>query len=114
MRNKLGFLAFPLALGGCSMFDNEHVIPVAREAPVFQEPVPVVQETYEWTVITRENVDAVMNQLELQGGEVVLFAITPEGYGNININAAEMRRYIAQQASIIEAYEAYVAAPVER
>jgi len=100
-----------LTLVGCASIQDRIVtqpVIVEREAPIFPEILPIQQYPFEWTVITSENFIEKMAELEQTNGQVVLFAITPEGYQNLSLSVAELRRYIQQQQSIIAAYKEYV------
>jgi len=74
-------------------------IPIQSRPPVVEFP-PV-----EWHVITEDNVDAKMEELNGSTGNFVVFAIGPKGYENLAIGIAEMRRYINEQKAIIVYYE---------
>jgi hypothetical protein len=78
---------------------------IDRPAFITQEVPAAQQHDFVWVVITKDNFEAKMK--ELQGGIVVLFAVTPEGYQNIILNEAELRRYIQQQNAVIAGYKAY-------
>lgn len=106
--NKLALVA-ALALAGCAT--KPIAVAVQREAPILPTPEASMQLPYQWTVITRENFEAQMNAIQAEGGSMVVFAMTPEGYRNLNMNMADLRRYIEQQQSVIAGYQAYNAAP---
>lgn len=101
------YLALPL-LALLSACGTSFAVLENRPVPVFPEPEPIIQQDYNWIVITRDNVDEVLAALEASGQQVVLFAVSPEGHNAISMNAAELRRYIRQQDSIIEAYRIYL------
>lgn len=74
---------------------------------VLPAPRPAKQYNIEWIVITRENVDRKLAELEAKGGKVTLFAVTSDGYEKISLNAAELRRFIEQQNAVIKALREY-------
>tara|TARA_R110000744_G_scaffold287058_1_gene398293 strand:- start:1920 stop:2162 length:243 start_codon:yes stop_codon:yes gene_type:complete len=59
----------------------------------------------DWYIITEENLEEKMAELQANTGNVVVFGITPKGYENLAIGIAEMRRYIKDQQAIIVYYE---------
>jgi len=101
-------LGFLFLLSGCA---TETVItkPEFYERPplVISDPEPVRQIPVEWVIITKENFEKRVAELEKSGGTVVLFAVTSEGYQSLSLNAAELRRFISQQKSIIGAMKQY-------
>lgn len=68
-------------------------------------PQPVRLEPVRWLVITESNLQEKLDQLrELQGGNFVVFAMTPQSYENVSYNIQELRRYMGQQTEIILYY----------
>lgn len=61
----------------------------------------------EWTLITPDNIDAVIAEAEDAGRPVVFFALTDQGYENLGLNMSDIRAFIQQQKTIISAYENY-------
>lgn len=61
----------------------------------------------DYIVITEENFDEVVADLRAQGKTIVFFAVTEDGYENLSINTANIRKLVQQQAAIIAAYERY-------
>lgn len=101
-----------LALAGCSSIQDRIVtqpVIIERAAPIFPEVLPVQQYNFEWIVVTNENFIEKMAELEQTNKQIVLFATTPEGYQNLSLSVAELRRYIEQQQAIIAAYKEYTA-----
>ena len=102
-------------LAGCSSpapMVVEKPILVDRPSLMIQVPQPAEQYDFEWVVITKDNAEARFKELEAKG-VVVLFALTPNGYQNLSMGGAELRRYIQQQQSVIAAYKAYYDKPKE-
>lgn len=75
-------------------------MPVPSLQPVQQLPV-------EWYVITRENAQARLQEIEQRHGSVTLFATSAQGYQNLSVNVADLRRYIMQQQAVIAALREY-------
>ena len=61
----------------------------------------------EWIVVTPENVNEVFKQLEEKNTDLVLFAITDDGYEMLASDMVLLRNYIAQQRLIIMKYKDY-------
>ena len=60
-----------------------------------------------WVLITPENFEEKVAEIEKTGRPVVFFALTDEGYENISMNFSSIRAFIQQQKAIIAAYENY-------
>lgn len=72
-------------------------------------PAPIVPDvdrlnlrTVNWRVITPENIEEVFESLTR---DVVLFAITSDGYEALSLNLSDLRAMIQQQQRIIAIYE---------
>ena len=103
-----------LALAGCASTQQQLMVkPQIVERPKLEVPTPhpVQQLGFEWTVINKANAEAKFKEIEAQGGQVTLFALTPQGYQNLSMNVAELRRYIQQQNAVIAAMKRYYEAP---
>lgn len=74
---------------------------------VFQPPLPAPMqlEQIKWFVITRDNSQAQMAEVEaLTGTDFVLFGVTPKTYENMAWNFQEIRRYVRQLEALILYY----------
>lgn len=83
------------------------VITVPAPFTIYHPPLPqeIVLEDVQWHVITFENLEEKIKELEkLQSIGFVVFAITPQSYENLSYNMQELRRYIRQQNNIIVYY----------
>tara|TARA_Y100000385_G_C12892558_1_gene550616 strand:- start:417 stop:851 length:435 start_codon:yes stop_codon:yes gene_type:complete len=76
-----------------------------QNVPLQERPKAVQFPPVDWYVVTEENLDEKMAELEAKTGNVVFFAITPKGYENLALGIAEMRRYIKDTQAIIGYYE---------
>ena len=56
-----------------------------------------------WVIITPENVDEKF--AAISSGELVLFAVTAQGYENLALNLSDVRANIDQYKAIIAVYE---------
>ena len=61
----------------------------------------------DWVLITPENFEEKVAEIQATGRPVVFFALTDEGYENISLNFSNIRAFIQQQNAIIAAYENY-------
>jgi PBP1b-binding outer membrane lipoprotein LpoB len=106
-------LTLALLVSGCSLLASQPESVEISTKPV-EKPeleLPAADElrlrNLEWTLITPENVDQIIEQAEASGRPLVFFALTDEGYENLSLNIADIRAFIQQQDSIIAAYENY-------
>ena len=108
---KYVLLSSTIFLAACgSSSDIEPVKPVEVRTLEVEKPAPVVPTVdqlrlrdVKWVIITPENIDEKF--AEVKSGEVVLFALTPDGYENIALNLSDIRAMIEQQKKIIAIYE---------
>ena len=88
----------------------EEVKPVEIRTLEVKRPAAVVPSVdqlrlreVKWIIITPENIDEKFK--EIKTGEVVLFALTTDGYKNIALNLSDIRALIDQQNKIIAIYK---------
>ena len=112
------FLAIPL-LSSCGVFDRKIAPPevivktVSVPVQIYQPPRPDGVQLLDitWFVITSNNYEEKIAELEaMQGGNAVVFAITPQDYESISYNLQEIRRFLRQQDKIITYYEKFTQA----
>jgi hypothetical protein len=103
-----------LALSGCFggqvVTKTEYVVRPPLELPT---PEPVTSQPVEWHVITLKNLEEKLKELRNPQGEVVIFALTPEGYQSLSMNAAELRRYIQSLRVYVEQQKKYYERPIQ-
>lgn len=73
--------------------------------PIQERPKAVGMPPVDWFVITEENLEEKLAEIDTKTGDVVLFAITPKGYENLALGIGDLRRYIKDQQAIIGYYE---------
>ena len=110
MKRLLILTPLILAISACTSFTPEPTIVtqteyVEQSIPIQERPKGVDFPNVEWYIITEENLDTKVEEIEAKTGEVVIFAITPKGYENLAIGIAELRRYVKEQQAIIGYYE---------
>lgn len=114
MHNTLIAITLLILLSGCSWLETRPdpeppVRIVTEQVPmeIYQPPLPqqIRLENVRWFVITPANLNEQVSELEkLQGGEYVIFAMTPRDYESMAYNLQELRRYIREQKEIILYY----------
>ena len=68
---------------------------------------PLKLESVNWRVVTPENIDKVWEELGAEGGNVVLFALTEDGYKTLSLNFAQIRNFILTQNEMLIKYRLY-------
>lgn len=104
-------------ISGCasfSLFGDKSVKPieiktkaVERSQLKLKEPAPFKSRELNWIVVTPENAEEVWKKLKESNTDVVLFAVTDDGYEQLALTMAELRNLIAQQRAIIIKYKEY-------
>tara|TARA_B100001778_G_C18058007_1_gene392869 strand:- start:54 stop:440 length:387 start_codon:yes stop_codon:yes gene_type:complete len=78
-----------------------------REPLNIPNPEPLSLVDVEWIVVTKDNVDEVMEKVKAEGGDYALFAVTDEGYKKLSLNFADIRNKLHEQNQIILSYKEY-------
>jgi hypothetical protein len=111
VRLIVSVLVFGLFLNGCAAVAvkelQSYKIEKKREPLDLPMPVPLELIDVEWIVVTKENVDEVMERVKAEGGDYALFAITDEGYKKLSTNYADIRNKLYEQNQIILSYKEY-------
>jgi len=109
--NALGFLSLTLLISGCSSLQPRQIevstVPVQKPQLELPSTDEIRLRGVEWTLITPDNVEEVLEKAEESGRPVVFFALTDKGYENLGLNISDIRALIQQQQTIITAYENY-------
>ena len=104
-------LVFGLLLNGCAGLAVKEIsnykIEKKREPLDLPMPVPLELIDVEWIVVTKDNVDEVMEKVKAEGGDYALFAVTDEGYKKLSLNFADIRNKLYEQQQIILSYKEY-------
>lgn len=103
-------LMSPLLLMGCLGNQPETEVVVTTQyqeqnIPIQERPKSVKFPPVDWFVLTEENFDEKVAEIETKTGNKVMFVITPKGYENLALGIAELRRYVKDQQAIIAYYE---------
>ena len=110
-------------LGGCASWGlfgkrvepiTVSTVPLEKTPLALPDPAPLKSKPIRWVVITPANVEAVWERLAQDDDDVVVFALTSDGYQQLAVTIAELRNLIATQRVIIQKYrEYYEPAPAE-
>ena len=76
-----------------------------QNIPIQTRPKAVEFPPVDWFVITEENLEQKIQEIQSKTGNTVMFVITPKGYENLALGIAELRRYVKDQQAIIAYYE---------
>lgn len=103
-------LLSPMLLMGCLGRTPEAEVVLQTEyqkqnIPIQERPKAVEFPPVDWFVITEENLEQKIQEINSKTGNTVIFAITPKGYENLALGIAELRRYVKDQQAIIVYYE---------
>ena len=80
---------------------------VERARLNIKAPEPLKAREFRWVVITPDNAEQVWSKLKEEGKDLVLFALTDEGYEELAMTMGEVKNYLANQRSIIIKYKEY-------
>ena len=108
-------ITLPLFVSGCASFGwQSDVKPVEIQKRAVErtplklaDPAPVQAREIEWIIITPENAEATWQRLRDSNTDVVLFALTDDGYEMLALTMAELRNFVAQQRAILKRYRDY-------
>ena len=104
-------LVFGLLLNGCAAVAvkelQSYKIEKKKEPLDLPMPLPLELIDVEWIVVTKDNVDEVMEKVKAEGGDYALFAVTDEGYKKLATNFADIRNKLYEQNQIILSYKEY-------
>jgi hypothetical protein len=111
-----------LSISGCASiwpFGNQRDVQqieiqrksVERTPLSLPQPSPLKAREFEWIVVTPQNIDQVWAKLKEQNVDLVLFALTDDGYQELAMTMAEVRSMIASQKAIIIKYKEYYEPP---
>lgn len=110
------------SLSGCASFSlfGEKVKPIEVVSKPAEKtrldianPDPIKTKPIEWIVVTPENIDEVWKRLESKNQNLVLFAVSDDGYQQLAITIAELRNFLNTQRTIILKYKEYYEPPID-
>jgi len=103
-----------LLLSGCSFLEKTLDLVITTENPIIAKaamPTPVQLHDVKFRVITEENIDAFLKELDEHGG-IVFIAMRVEDYETLALNVNELRKYIKKLRAVVVYYEEAIL-PVE-
>lgn len=113
----LSIILVSFSLSGCAVLswfgkkDPDPVVikkeEVARTPLNLEPPKPLKTLPPQWIVITPKNAEQVWRDLRDKKVDLVLFAITDDGYEQLALDFAQIRNFIEQQRQIIIQYKKY-------
>lgn len=115
VKNLLIVLLSSSLLTGCASFNpfgkvepiKVQTVAVERTKLNLNDPAPISPKKLEWFIITPENAEQIFSDLQKKKFDIVLFGLTDDGYKNLSLNTAELRKYLLEQKGIIKAYKDY-------
>jgi hypothetical protein len=111
VRLIVSVLVFGLLLNWCAGLAVKEIsnykIEKKREPLNLPDPKPLELIDVEWIVVTKDNIDEVMEKVKAEGGDYALFAVTDEGYKKLSTNFADIRNKLYEQNQIILSYKEY-------
>lgn len=112
--HHLSILLIAPLISGCMSFGWKSTEPIEVRTKAAErtrlnlaDPTPLQPRVPKWILVTPENAEQVFNSLKEQNVDLVLFALTDEGYEELALNIAELRNFIASQRAIIIKYKDY-------
>jgi hypothetical protein len=60
-----------------------------------------------WIIITPDNVTSIWERMEQDGDTMVLFGLTDDGYQQLAMTIADLRRLIVTQRETLQKYREY-------
>lgn len=113
--NVLVSLILATSLSACSWNGLRRIEcdtrPVDRIPLNLADPAPLKLSPARWRIVTPENIDQIWQEIKTADNDVVLFAITAEGYEQLSLDFAAIRNHINQQRTIIMKYREYYESP---
>jgi len=107
-------LLLVISLSGCSVLNWKSVKPVEVQTKTVErtrlnlsDPSPLKLDPVKWVLITPENAETIWEDLKEKKVDLVLFALTDEGYEQLAVTMLEIRQYIEQQRAILIRYREY-------
>ena len=117
IRNVLLLSIGSLLLSSCasfSLFNKDKVkevkvetVEVERQKLNLKTPLPIELLDPSWIIIHPSNAEDVWEVLKDDKKDIVLFALTDEGYQSLSVNLTKLRNIIEQQRIILFKYKKY-------
>jgi len=105
MKNIIVSLLMLCMLTGCGL--NTFTTPTERVPLNLSQPAPLKLKKVEFVVIHKDNAATVFAELEKQGLQPVVFALTGADYKALAINVGDIKTHLLLQRKIIILYKHY-------
>ena len=76
-----------------------------QNIPIQARPKAVTFPPVEWFVVTEENLEEFLQEMQDKTGNKVFFAVTPKGYENLALGIGDLRRYVKDTQAVVGYYE---------
>ena len=102
-------LLLSLTLSSCAWLFPEPEVQIITQ----QVQIPIAQPVYprsidlkdpRWYVVSSENLEEFLENIEREAGQLVFFAMTPADYELMAFNMQEIRRYVLEMNQVILYY----------
>lgn len=114
MKSIIAVIIAASMLQGCALLGWKAVesIEIKKKAqdrtPLnLSDPQPLKPTAPQWIIITPENQAQVFADLRSKNIDMVLFALTDDGYEELATDMAQIRAFVSQQREIIVKYREY-------
>ena len=96
-------------ISGCSSIKELEIFTkeVKRTPLNLDEPNPLKLGEVDWVVINKDNYEEVFKKLQEGNKDIVLFGLTDDGYEQLAINFAQVRKYIMLNRNVLMQYKKY-------
>lgn len=115
MKHRLALIVSSVMLSGCALipgWGKKEGVTIqtqerARIPLELPDPAPLRPRSPQWIVITPDNAERIWAELKEKNIDLVLFALTDDGYEELSVDYANIRNFIATQREIIIKYREY-------
>jgi PBP1b-binding outer membrane lipoprotein LpoB len=108
IKNAIFALVISVLLVGCESKQIEvATVPIQRQSIILPEVQPLKLNSIKWVVVTEENFTEILDNLDKNNNQRVLFSLSDQDYENISINFARITGHIIQLNNIINSYDDY-------
>lgn len=108
--NVLGSILVALVISGCApkIIPNQQIevktVQIKPLPPIVPQVDSLKMRKLDWMVITKENYQSAVTDLQKAGKEPVIYGLSSDGYTNLMMNQNDVIGMIRQQQEIITTY----------
>ena len=94
---------------GCSSIKELEIFTkeIKRTPLNLDYPEALKLEGIDWIIINKDNYEQVFEKLQKGNKDIVLFGLTDDGYEQLAINFAQVRKYIILNRNVLMKYKDY-------